>query len=147
MTIPDCRLEVIPEAGHLLQFEKNVELDSIIKRGEGMLAVNESFFDHEKTGNRKDPIALAPPQTAHIFVKEGLESRKGTLLSVAEAYAKYVDFCQVKNMPVALQRKEFREPAIKAIRDTFGVGLRRDLKKEGKYTAGWSGLDAKVLAA
>jgi hypothetical protein len=129
------------------RFRTEEVLDSILKRAEGMLAVNETFFDHEKTGNRKDPIALAPPQTAHIFVKEGLEPKKGTLLSVAEAYAKYVDFCQVKKMPVALQRKEFREPVIVAIRNTFGLGLRRDLKKEGKYTAGWSHLDAKVLAA
>src|SRR4029079_1644486 len=111
------------------RFRTEEVLDSILKRGEGMLAVNETFFD-EKTGNRKDPIALAPPQTAHIFVKEGLESKKGTLLSVAEAYAKYVDFCQVKKMPVALQRKEFREPVLEAIRNTFGLGLRRDLKKE-----------------
>jgi hypothetical protein len=100
-------------------FRSEDALDSILNRGEGTLGVTESFFD-EKTGNRKDPVYLAPPQTAHIFVKEGMESKKGTLLSVPEAYTKYVDFCQVKKMPVALQHKDFREPAISDKRYVWG---------------------------
>jgi hypothetical protein len=76
-----------------------------------------------------------------------LESKKGVLLSVADAYVRYVDFCQAKKMPVLLHRNEFRGPTVEAVRSTWGMGLSKDLKVSGKYTSGWRNLDARVVAA
>jgi hypothetical protein len=126
-------------------FRSDEVLESIVKRGEGMLGVKEAFFD-EKTGNRKAPQSLELPQTAKIFVLESLEHKEKHILTVAEAYSKYVDFCQVKKMPV-LTRKEFRQPAVESVRSTFGVGLRKDLRLNNKWAHGWTGLDTKLIAA
>jgi hypothetical protein len=133
--------------GPLFQkFRSEEMLESIIDRAKAMLGVTEKFFD-PSTGNRKDPQLLTGEQTAKIFAIEALESKAGVLLKIADAYEKYVEFCQSKKMPVVLHRNEFRSPAVVAVRSTWGMGLSKDLKVEGKYTSGWRNLDAKVLAA
>lgn len=128
------------------KFRSEKVLETILKRASAMLGVREGFFA-EGTGNRKDPILLTREQSAQIFASEALESKKGTVLSIAEAYVSYVDFCQMKRMPVVLHRNEFRGPTVDAVRSTYGMGLSKDLKIGGKWTAGWRNLDAKVLAA
>lgn len=90
--------------GPLFQkFRSEEVLEPIIDRAKAMLGVTEKFFD-VTTGNRKDPLLLTGEQTAKIFAIEALESKAGVLLTIADAYEKYVRFCQSKNMPVVLHR-------------------------------------------
>lgn len=128
------------------KFRSEEMLDSIIERAKAMLGVTEKFFE-PSTGNRKDPQLLTGEQTAKIFAIEALEAKAGVLLKIADAYERYIEFCQSKKMPVVLHRNEFRSPAVMAVRSTWGMGLSKDLKVEGKWTAGWRNLDAKVVVA
>ena len=128
------------------KFRSEDTLDSILDRAKAMLGVDQTFFA-ETTGNRKDPLLLTGDQTAKIFAIEALEAKAGVLLTIADAYERYVRFCQSKKMPVVLHRNEFRSPTVVAVRSTYGMGLSKDLKIEGKWTSGWRNLDAKVLAA
>lgn len=140
------RRTTIPIGRLFQEFRTEEMLESILKRAEGLLGVTASFFD-EATGNRKDPLSLTGEQTTLMFAKEVLEPKRGTILTVGDAYGRYVDFCQQRDLNVVLLRKDFRAPVVMAVRDTFGIGIRKDLKVQGKYTSGWSHLDAKLLAA
>jgi hypothetical protein len=64
-----------------------------------------------------------------------LKRKRTNILTVAEAYAKNVDCCQVKSM-AAMPRKKFKEPAVETIKEQFNVGLRKDLRISGKWTQG-----------
>jgi hypothetical protein len=135
------------EIGNIFtKFRSGDVLDAILERAKGLLAVDQSFFA-EGSGNRKDPKKLTGEQTARIFAVEALESKAGVLLKIADAYERYVAFCQAKQMPVVLPRNDFRSPMVVAVRDTHGMGLSKDLRIDGKWTSGWRNLDAKVLAA
>lgn len=110
-----------------------------------LLSVDESFFA-ESSGNRKEPKLLTGDETARIFVEEALQPHEGKILKLGDAYEFYVNFCQGKSLPV-IHKNEFKKPTVLAVRNTFNLGFRNDLKLDGKYAHGWKGLEVTAGAS
>lgn len=121
------------------RFRREEVLDAILKRAEGLLAKDESFFAEGK-GHRRAPQFLTGIQTARIFVQEAIKPHPGRILKLGDAYDCYVSFCETKSLPL-IRKNEFKRPTVLAIRDTFNLGFRNDLKLDGKYAHGWKGLE------
>jgi hypothetical protein len=127
------------------RFRTDEVLDSILKRAKGLLAVDESFFA-EGSGNRKAPELMTGEESAKQFVLEGMALKEGSILKFAKAYDQYVYFCDLKKVD-ALPKNSFRKPIVMAVRDTFGMGLRSDLKLDGKWIEGWKNVDTALAVA
>jgi hypothetical protein len=83
---------------------------------------------------------------ARVFVQQALESRPGQLLTAAQAYDRFCDYLRTKEMK-PLPRRQFSSMFAPLIRDSFDLGLRKDIlnSETQKQTSGWKGLMIRDL--
>jgi phage/plasmid-associated DNA primase len=76
-----------------------------------------------------------------MFVREGLTKEEESQLTVPNAFAAYVEFCNARGW-LALTRKQFGNEIGDAVIREHGLTVRHDIKSgSGKAQRGWIGLE------
>lgn len=135
------------DVSHLIiGMRDEIRLNHLARRCRVILAADESFFEGEhghkrKLGNEIYDPRQEPPHK--LFVQESIISAPEAILSVNEAYAAYVLFCNARGLnPV--KRVSFKTLVANVINERFGITVRRDLRIScGRYFQGWKGISCR----
>lgn len=136
----------IDKVSLFMKFRADETLRAVVKRARSILAADASFFSLHSPHYRFDGTEQHG-QLAKQFVGLLVKPSDGQMLSIAQCYERFCDYCRQQNLKPMLRRK-FAEMLVEMIRDEFGLGLRKDLKdSEGHYLRGWKGLTLEMEAA
>jgi len=128
-----------------MKFRADESLRTIVKKARSILAADATFFSLHSPHYRFDGTEQHG-QLAKQFVGHLVKPSEGQMLSIAQCYERFCDYCRHQNLKPMLRRK-FAEMVVEMIQEEFGLGLRKDLKDpEGHYLRGWKGLTLEVEA-
>ena len=116
-----------------------------VEHAKALLAVESHFF-HGKHGHRRWAgaryIEAVEKPSVELFAEKRVEPRKGQVLSAPHAYQCYAEFCQENGLP-AVKKTVFRVEFAREVKKRWKLGVRNDLKADGRSFQGWRELMVK----
>jgi hypothetical protein len=115
-----------------------------VERAQSILAVEGHFFNGEEgrcrwiEGRFVNP--LKKPSVV-LFTEKCVQLAKGGILSAPNAYQLYSEFCKGLGVP-SVKKAVFRHEFANEVKKRWKLGLRNDLKMDGKTLQGWRELTA-----
>jgi hypothetical protein len=110
-----------------------------VERAESLLAVEGHFFTG-KGGYRRwiDGRFVEPLEkpSVELFTERRIQPLKGKILSAPDAYRLYAEFCMENGLP-AVKKTHFRDQFAREVKKRWKLGVRNDLKVDGRSFQGW----------
>ena len=117
-----------------------------VERAKSILVVEDNFFTGDGgrrrwiEGRYVEPVDLP---TVSLFAESRIVHGKGHVLPFNEAYHLYYAYCREMGFP-PVRKMLFKEIFSSEAKRRWKVGLRNDLKVDGKSQQGWGGLSVSL---
>jgi len=116
--------------------------DMVSTRAKTILAVEAVYFVGEEGERRWENGKFIEPvekPTVEMFVAERVTRKKGQILTTPLAYQFYYAFCREVGLP-PVKKTIFTDRFAQEVRKKWRIGVRNDLKVDGRTHQGWGEL-------
>lgn len=122
-----------------VQFRDDKTSKVVVNRAKSILACSPDFFSATSPHQRIQGPELQE-RLMRALCETMLEKSEGSFLTVNKAYGFFCQLAQQKQL-ATLKRSMFKATMQDLVRDTYGLGLRRDIPDDtGKQQEAWKGL-------